>query len=122
MTETEKKHRIRWLLLVPGVLGASALALACGLGAVALLTWITDDFVILGLILPATTAAVWVGTAYYIAPSRQIAVMWWAYLAGNLFLLIVLPLPPIWLAAAIGGLIACGYYIDKNRKSTALET
>lgn len=121
MTETEKNHLIRWLLLAPGVLGASALALACGLGILVVLTWLADFFVISAVIVPATTAVVWIGTAYYIAPSHHIVVIWGAYIVGNVFVFIFFPLPPLWLAAAIGGISACGYYSDKFRNSKKIN-
>lgn len=122
MTETEKNHCIRWLLLVPGVLVASALALTCGLMMIAMLTLLADFFVMLAFILPATTAVAWVSSAYYIAPSHHVAVIWGAYIAGNLFMLIFFPTPSLWWNAAIGGVLACGYCIDKHTKSEKIET
>ncbi len=114
MNKTETNHLIRWILIIPGTLGAAVLGLACGLAITGIFVSIADVFEIFSFLLPATTAIIWVGASYYIAPSHQLIIVWVSWVIGSLVVTIWLPyLPPLWVSALGGGLLASFYYTHK---------
>ncbi len=114
MNKIETNHLIRWILIIPGTLGAAALGLKCGFIITGFFVQIADVFGIIILFLPATTAIIWVGASYYIAPSHRLIIVWVSWVIGSLVVIIwLLYLPFLWISAVTGGLLASLYYTYK---------
>ncbi len=121
MNKIETNHLIRWILIIPGTLGASVIGLVCGLVIIESSSGLWISLFLIIFILPATTAIIWVSASYYIAPSHRLVIVWVSWIISSLvaiFLLLHLltlsisPMPLL-ISAVTGGLLASSYYTYK---------